>query len=225
MGPHIFESSSAGGGWSAGAGRVDREVVGGLLAGLGFDTGLADALQDPSLDAGLRAETDEALALTGKDARTPIIDVQPPGGVVFSGPVISRLPSRQDAVRLGDHVVGLVGSPGVRRAQAQPAREPQLPASGVAADQVGVREDRHGGSRRQKKGGRPTRSRSPRLWWSAPRPSCARTCAATSPLPARSARSPAPMGGTTAPAQEFAFIVGGTFLRWGFTSRARRAPG
>jgi len=38
---------------------------------------LADALDDESLDAEIRAETDEALALTGKDVGTPIIHFEP----------------------------------------------------------------------------------------------------------------------------------------------------
>ena len=44
-------------------------------------TELADALDDTSLDAEIRAETDEALALTGKDVGTPILHFQPPTGV------------------------------------------------------------------------------------------------------------------------------------------------
>src|SRR5580693_1223945 len=47
-------------------------------------------------DTALRRETDEALALTGKDVGTPII-----------GPVISRLPSEAEAVPLWDNVLGL----------------------------------------------------------------------------------------------------------------------
>jgi hypothetical protein len=55
----------------------------------------------------LRAETDQALALTGTDAGTPIICFGPPRGTALFGPVISRLPSDQEAIRLWDHVVGL----------------------------------------------------------------------------------------------------------------------
>ncbi len=151
MGAHIFESPSAGGGWSAGAGRADRDAVGKLLAGIGLDAGLADALDDSSFDDGLRAETDGALALTGKDVGTPIIHVQPPTGIAFFGPVISRLPSPQDAVRLWDHVVGLAGFPGFAELKRSLREQPQLPAFGVAAGQVGVQEDWHGGSRRLKR--------------------------------------------------------------------------
>ncbi|MFN2522516.1 MAG: hypothetical protein ABR614_04295, partial [Mycobacteriales bacterium] len=131
MGAHIFESTDASGGWSAGAGRAGHEVVGALLAGLGLDAGLADALEDPSIDGQLRAETDEALALTGKDVGTPIIHVQPPTGIAFFGPVISRLPSPEEAVRLWDHVVGLAEFPGFAELKRSLREQPQLPAFGV----------------------------------------------------------------------------------------------
>ena len=151
MGAHIFESPSATGGWSAGAGRIDRTVIGGLLAGIGLDAAFADALEDPSFDHGLRVETDEALALTGKDVGTPIIQVRPPHGVAFFGPVISRLPSPEDAGLLWDHVIGLADFPGFSELKRSLREQPQLPAFGVAAGEVGAQEDWHGGSRRLKK--------------------------------------------------------------------------
>ena len=151
LGAHIFESTSTSGGWLADAGRIDARVVGGLLAGIGLDAGLAEALEDSSFDGELQAETDEALALTGKDVGTPIIHVQPPEGIAFFGPVISRLPSPEDAVRLWDHVIGLASFPGFAELKRSLREQPQLPAFGVAANQVGTQEDWHGGSRRLKK--------------------------------------------------------------------------
>ena len=100
-------------------------------------------------DAEIRAETDEALALTGKDVGTPIIHFEPPDGVAFFGPVISRLPTDDEAVELWDHVVGLAGFPRLRRAQAQPARAPAAArASASSPARSGSQEDWHGGSRR-----------------------------------------------------------------------------
>ena len=49
-------------------------------------------------DPQIQAETDEALALTGRDVGTPILHFQPPEGVAFFGPVISRLPKPEDAI-------------------------------------------------------------------------------------------------------------------------------
>ena len=148
LGAHIFESTSADGGWSAGAGRAAPDVVAALLRRIGLDAECAEALEDPSFDAELQAETDEALALTGKDVGTPIIHVAPPDGVAFFGPVISRLPSPQEAVRLWDHVLGLASFPGFAELKRSLREQPQLAAFGVRAGEVGVSEDWHGGSRR-----------------------------------------------------------------------------
>jgi 2-hydroxychromene-2-carboxylate isomerase len=151
MGERVFETVAARGGWAAGAGRADPDVVRELLAGLGLDPDLAGALEDAGLDAQLQAETDEALALTGRDVGTPIIHVHPPDGVAFFGPVISRLPSPEDAVRLWDHVVGLAQFPGFAELKRSLREQPQLPAFGVEPGTAGVQEDWHGGSRRQKR--------------------------------------------------------------------------
>ena len=120
------------------------------LAEAGLPADLADALEDSSWDELLRAETDEALALAGKDVGTPILHFQPPEGVAFFGPVISRRPSEQEAVELWDHVVGLARFPGFAELKRSLRELPQLPALGVSAGEVGVQEDWHGGSRRQK---------------------------------------------------------------------------
>ena len=132
--------------------RLDRgELLPEALAEAGLPAALAEALEDGSWDDELQAETDAALALTGKDVGTPILHFQPPEGVAFFGPVISRLPDEADAVRLWDHVVGLASFPGFAELKRSLRELPQLPALGVAADQVGVQEDWHGGSRRQKR--------------------------------------------------------------------------
>ena len=89
--------------------------------------------------------------LTGRDVGTPIIHFQPPDGVAFFGPVISRLPDEADATRLWDHVVGLAGFPGFAELKRSLRERPQLRSFGVDTDQVGIQEDWHGGSRRTKK--------------------------------------------------------------------------
>ncbi len=99
----------------------------------------------------IRQETDEALSLTGKDVGTPIIHFEPPVGVAFFGPVISRLPHEDSAVQLWDHVVGLARFPGFAELKRSLREQPQLAAFGIDADTVGKQEDWHGGSRRQKK--------------------------------------------------------------------------
>ena len=122
-----------------------------VLTGAGLPAELAAALDDASLDAVVQAETDEALALTGKDVGTPIIHFRPPDGAAFFGPVISRLPAQDDAVRLWDHVVGLATFPGFAELKRSLRELPQLRGLGVAEDEVGVQEDWHAGSRRLKR--------------------------------------------------------------------------
>ncbi|MEZ5297887.1 MAG: hypothetical protein R2697_16915 [Ilumatobacteraceae bacterium] len=46
------------------------------------------------------AEGEIALERTGRDVGTPLITFQPPDGLSFFGPVISRVPSDEDAVEL-----------------------------------------------------------------------------------------------------------------------------
>src|SRR6202167_6184329 len=131
--------------------RGSRSFLEPILTDLGLPAEAADALDDTSLDAELQRETDEALSLTGRDVGTPIIHFQPPDGVAFFGPVISRLPDEADATRLWDHVVGLAGFPGFAELKRSLRERPQLRSFGVDTDQVGIQEDWHGGSRRTKK--------------------------------------------------------------------------
>jgi hypothetical protein len=121
-----------------------------ILRDVGLPSGLADALDDESFDAELRAETDEALSLTGKDVGTPILHFRPPTGTAFFGPVISRLPSSQDAGPLWDHVLGLASFPGFTELKRSLREQPQLASFGVDIDSVGIQEDWHSGSRRTK---------------------------------------------------------------------------
>jgi hypothetical protein len=122
-----------------------------ILLDAGLPADVADALDDSTLDEVIRAETEEALALTGRDVGTPILHFAPPDGTAFFGPVISRLPSVDDAVRLWDHVVGLAQFPGFAELKRSLRERPQLASFGVDPESVGIEEDWHGGSRRLKK--------------------------------------------------------------------------
>ena len=128
--------------------RGTREFLAPVLDELGLPRDLARRLDDASLDDDIRAETEEALALTGKDVGTPIIHFRPPDGVAFFGPVISRLPDEEDAVRLWDHVVGLASFPGFAELKRSLRELPQLRGLGVEEGQAGSEEDWHAGSRR-----------------------------------------------------------------------------
>lgn len=129
--------------------RGTREFAELILADVGLPLELADALDDESRDAEIREETDEALSLTGKDVGTPIIHFEPPTGVAFFGPVISRLPADDSAAELWDHVIGLARFPGFAELKRSLREQPQLAALGVDTHTVGQQEDWHGGSRRR----------------------------------------------------------------------------
>ena len=148
LGAEIFETTNEPGHEVR---RGTREFVEPILRGVGLPADLAEALEDDSWDAQIQAETDEALALTGKDVGTPILHFRPPEGVAFFGPVISRLPSDEQAVELWDHVVGLASFPGFAELKRSLRERPQLPAFGVQPGETGRQEDWHGGSRRQKR--------------------------------------------------------------------------
>jgi hypothetical protein len=129
--------------------RGGRAFVEPLLAKAGLPAGLADALDDTRWDEEIRAEGDEALSLTGRDVGTPIIHFGPPEGAAFFGPVISRLPDADDAVRLWDYVTGLAAFPGFAEFKRSLRERPQLRSFGVEPGAAGEQEDWHAGSRRQ----------------------------------------------------------------------------
>jgi len=131
--------------------RGTVEFVAPILSEVDLPAELADALDDDTWDSLIRAETDEALSLTGKDVGTPIIHFDPPDGVAFFGPVISRSPSEEEAVGLWEHVIGLARFPGFAELKRSMRERPQLAAAGVEQGTVGAQEDWHAGSRRQKK--------------------------------------------------------------------------
>lgn len=147
----IFDVDPGESGGGMPAGERAQELLGAALEEAGLPAELATAYGDESYDAQLRAETDEALALTGKDVGTPILHIAPPEGAAFFGPVISRLPSEEEAGALWDHVVGLATFPGFAELKRSLRELPQLRAFGVDEGEAGVQEDWHGGSRRQKK--------------------------------------------------------------------------
>ena len=127
--------------------RGSRAFVEPLLANAGLPAGLADALDETRWDEEIRAEGDEALALAGKDVGTPVIHFGPPDGAAFFGPVISRLPGPEDAVRLWDHVTALAAFPGFAELKRSLRERPQLRSFGVQPGAAGTEEDWHAGRR------------------------------------------------------------------------------
>ena len=142
----IFDSPGAAG--LTAATRGSRAFAAPLLAAAGLPADLADALDDTGWDQEISAEGEEALALTGRDVGTPIIQFGTPRGTAFFGPVISRLPAPEDAVRLWDYVTGLAAFPGFAELKRSLRERPQLRSFGVDPGAAGAQEDWHAGSRK-----------------------------------------------------------------------------
>jgi hypothetical protein len=140
----IFDSPGAAG--LTATVRGSRAFVEPLLDRASLPAGLADALDETRWDDEIRAEGDEALSLTGRDVGTPIIWFGPPDGTAFFGPVISRLPAPEDAVRLWDYVTGLAAFPGFAELKRSLRERPQLRSFGVDPGAAGAEEDWHAGS-------------------------------------------------------------------------------
>lgn len=106
-----------------------------ILQGVGLPTEFATAVDDESLDAGIEAETELALSRTGRDVGTPIITFEPPDGVSFFGPVISRVPSDEQAVELWNAVITLAKFPSFAEMKRSMREVPQLRILGGLTDE------------------------------------------------------------------------------------------
>jgi len=120
-----------------------------VLAAAGVDERFADALDDLSRDAELNVETELALERTGRDVGTPIITFNRPDGTALSffGPVISRIPSPDEAVPLWNAVTALAAFPGFAEMKRSLREVPQLRITGALGDEPTF-EDWTGGHRR-----------------------------------------------------------------------------
>jgi 2-hydroxychromene-2-carboxylate isomerase len=122
-----------------------------VLAAAGLPTSYADALEQTEWDQLLDDETQLALSRTGRDVGTPIITFhrRNRGGersVSFFGPVISRVPAPDEAVRLWDAVTALAEFPGFAEMKRSLRESPQLPLLGLTEQPA--EEDWQGGHRR-----------------------------------------------------------------------------
>jgi len=120
-----------------------------VLRAAGVDERFAEALDDTSWDAALDAETQLALERTGRDVGTPIITFNRADGTALSffGPVISRIPSPDDAVPLWEAVTALASFPGFAEMKRSLREVPQLRITGAIGDEPAF-EDWTGGHRR-----------------------------------------------------------------------------
>jgi 2-hydroxychromene-2-carboxylate isomerase len=92
----------------------DDSVIDEAVEIAGLPAALVAAGDDQDLDAVIREETDIALGRTGKDVGTPIITFAPgtEREASFFGPVISRIPRDEEALRIWDAFELLARTPG-----------------------------------------------------------------------------------------------------------------
>lgn len=83
-----------------------------VLMAAGLAPSLATAVEQDRWDEVIIAETDLALARTGKQVGTPIVTYGPPDGLSLFGPVISRVPDDAEALELWEAVETLSRFPG-----------------------------------------------------------------------------------------------------------------
>jgi 2-hydroxychromene-2-carboxylate isomerase len=108
-------------------GIADAAHLRSSLQRAGVDASFAAAADQQSYDDELRDEVKTALSRTGPGVGTPVVVFQPPDGLAFFGPVISRIPDDADALRLWDAVLTLGAWPGFAEIKRTMREMPQLP--------------------------------------------------------------------------------------------------
>ena len=108
--------------------------VGEILAGCGLDPSHAGAFDDEVWDSEIRTRMDAGLELVGQDVGTPIIAMEDGQGgrVGIFGPVITRVPSRDQSLRLWDMVVDATLTPSfweLKRTRTEPPEFGERPES------------------------------------------------------------------------------------------------
>jgi hypothetical protein len=87
------------------------------------------AAEDAVWDDAVRASTAEAVGVAGEDVGTPIValEVEPGPWQGFFGPVITRVPEGDAALRLWDGYAAIVSVPGLRELERTRTEDPVMP--------------------------------------------------------------------------------------------------
>lgn len=89
--------------------RRDAEALAEAVAEVGLPATILDAATGTEFDDAVKASHDVAMAQVGLDVGTPVISVD---GSAFFGPVVTPAPKGEEAGRLWDGVLAVVGTDG-----------------------------------------------------------------------------------------------------------------
>ncbi|MCW2754491.1 MAG: DsbA oxidoreductase [Marmoricola sp.] len=87
---------------------ISRALVEKVLADVGLEPDLVEAMDDSSLDDAVAASHHEGMDQVGDQVGTPTISIN---GVAFFGPVLSKIPRGEEAGTLWDAAVSLAAYP------------------------------------------------------------------------------------------------------------------
>jgi hypothetical protein len=111
-------------------------LIGASLKAAELDQAAETAASDPTWERQVVRSTEEAMAMVGRNAMTPVIAVETDPPIALSGPIVSPVPTGLDALRLWDAFVTVLERP--EFLEARRARSaPQFPGRGNPTDVAG----------------------------------------------------------------------------------------
>lgn len=109
-------------GGKKGFGAYD-EIIGGALDAVGLPPELADVANSEAVDEQLRAYHQQAMDNVGDEVGTPVVKL---GDTAFFGPVITRVPTGEEAGKLFDASVSLASYPYFFELKRSRTEDPQV---------------------------------------------------------------------------------------------------